>query len=217
MQNNLEPIRPVNTDMGRSNSMRKPFRSEIPVSTRQQSTTRAARPRHAARTGIRLAVVAIVAGFSTTASASDTNLVLIPDWTGILPLLLLLFVLLMFPANELLFKPIFRVLDERDKRTNGTRRRAGKILLDAEKTLADYELAIREVREAAERDRKSDIAGARTQSASVTAAAREQAHTQAERASRELAEALEESRVTMREQAQSIAAEAAGSVLGRPL
>ncbi len=188
--------------------------------TRQQSKTPPARPRPVSHTGIRLAAVAAVAavaGFSTTASASDTNLVLIPDWTGILPLLLLLFVLLMFPANELLFKPIFRVLDERDKRTNGTRRRAGKILLDAEKTLADYELAIREVREAAERDRKADITGARTQSASVTAAAREQARAEAERAGRELAEALEESRVTMREQAQSIAAEAARSVLGRPL
>ena len=190
------------------------------MSTRQQSKTPAPRRHPAARAGLRFAVITAIAvgvGFPTAASASDANLVLIPDWTGILPLLLLLFVLLMFPANELLFKPIFRVLDERDKRTNGTRQRAEKIMLDAEKTLADYEHAIREVREEAEGTRKSEIAGARTQSASVTATAREQAQADAERASRELAEALEESRVVMREQAESIATEAAGSVLGRPL
>jgi len=112
------------------------------VRIRQDTNTRATGWRHAIDIafGLRLAAcIAIVAGFSTTASAADANLVLIPDFTGILPLLLLLFVLLMFPANELLFKPIFRVLDERGKRTNGTRRRANKILLDAEKTLADYE------------------------------------------------------------------------------
>ncbi len=167
--------------------------------------------------GVSLAAIAIVGTFSAPAFASDTNLVLIPDWTGILPLLLVFFVLLMFPANELLFKPIFRVLDEREKRTNGTRRRADKITRDAETTLADYERAVRDVREESERDRKSDVAVARKENASVTAAAREQVRAEAERAGRELAEALEESRVVMREQAESIASEAAASVLGRPL
>jgi F-type H+-transporting ATPase subunit b len=162
------------------------------------------------------AFVAVVA-VSTPASASDANLVLLPDWTGILPLLLVLFVLLMFPANELLFKPIFRVLDEREKRTDGTRRRAEKVMRDAEETLGNYERAVRDVREESERDRKSAVAVARTENAAVTATVREQAQAEAERAGRELAEALEESRVVMREQAESIASDAAARVLGRPL
>jgi len=164
-------------------------------------------------------LVFAVAAVSTLArpAAASTNLELVPDFFGILPLLILFFVLLMFPANALLFKPIFRVLDEREKRTNGTRQRAEKIMRDAEETLANYERAVRDVRDEAERDRKSNVATARTENASVTAEARSQAQAEAERAGRELAAALEESRVVMREQAESIAAEAAARVLGRPL
>jgi F-type H+-transporting ATPase subunit b len=186
------------------------------VRTRDHTKTQAYQPTRLVRTASQLAAV-MIAIISTPASAADANLVLIPDWTGILPLLLLLFVLLMFPANELLFKPIFRVLDERDKRTKGTRLRADKILRDAETALTDYKQAIREVREEAERDRKSEVGLARTENASLTTAAREQAQGEADRASSELAAALEEARVVMREQAESIAIEAATSVLGRPL
>ena len=38
--------------------------------------------------------------------------------------LIVLFVLLVFPVNKLLFHPIFRVLDERDARIEGARKRA---------------------------------------------------------------------------------------------
>ncbi|MFP8880642.1 MAG: hypothetical protein AAEJ52_08575 [Myxococcota bacterium] len=184
--------------------------------TRHQTKTGAHQRLCAACAVLAFALVA-VAAVATPASASDTNLVLLPDWTGILPLLLALFVLLMFPANELLFKPIFRVLDEREKRTDGTRRRAERIMRDAEETLVKYERAVGDVREESERDRKTDVGVARKENASVTSAAREQAQAEAERAGRELAEALEESRVVMREQAESIASEAAARVLGRPL
>lgn len=199
--------------------MRKSSQSGVPVRTRHHTKTRANQHCRAPGnfSGVSLVAVAIIGTFSAPAFASDTNLVLIPDWTGILPLLLVFFVLLMFPANKLLFKPIFRVLDEREKQTSGTRRRADKIMRDAETTLADYERAVRDVREEAERDRKSDVAVARQENASVTVAAREQAQAEAERAARELAEALEDARVVMREQAESIASEAAASVLGRPL
>ncbi len=194
--------------------------------TRHQPRDRASQARHQHETprctprltSAAFVVAALgVAVFANPALASDTNLVLVPDWTGILPLLLALFVLLMFPANALLFKPIFRVLDEREKRTDGTRKRADKIMRDAEETLAKYEQAVRDVREEAERDRKSGVATARTENAAVTAAAREQAQAEAERTGRELAEALEESRAVMRQQAESIATEAAARVLGRPL
>ena len=175
------------------------------------------RPRTMVRGRLVQCVTLFTAASASPAWGADTNLVLIPDWTGILPLLLALFVLLMFPANALLFKPIFRVLDERENRTTGTRKRADKIMQDARETLAKYEQAVRDVREESERDRKSHIATARTENAALTASAREQAQAEAERAGLELAQALEQSRVIMREQAESIATEAAARVLGRPL
>lgn len=191
----------------------------------RQTTAHRASPPHCRRSWTRcaraqirtLCAALLLATSAGSASASDANLVLLPDWTGILPLLIALFVVLVFPANALLFKPIFRILDERENRTSGTRKRAEKIMHDARETLEKYERAIRDVREQAEHDRKSHIATARAENAALTAAAREQAQSQAERAGRELAEALDESRAIMREQAESIATEAAARVLGRPL
>ncbi len=63
--------------------------------------------------------------FAGTAAASDGGLVLLPDLTGKLPILIVLFVLLVYPVNAILFKPIFQVLDAREEKTTGTRKRAG--------------------------------------------------------------------------------------------
>ena len=151
------------------------------------------------------------------AFATTGELVLVPDFTGKLPALIALFAALIWPANQLLFKPIFKVLDERAEKTEGRRQRAARIMHDAEETLANYESAIREVRGESERDRKEFIANARTQNASVTAEARGDAEREVERARESLAAALTEARGALREQAESLATEAASRVLGRPL
>ncbi len=128
-----------------------------------------------------------------------------------------MFVLLIFPANALLYKPIFRVLDERKARTAGTRQRAEKIMSDAEETLAEYERAVREVRLEAEDDRKRQAGLAREENASVTAAARAEAESEMERAGSEIAAALAQARQTLRTETQSLADQAASRVLGRAL
>lgn len=151
------------------------------------------------------------------AQASDGGLVLMPEFTGKFPILVVLFVLLVGPANLLLFKPIIAVLDERQARTVGTRKRADKIMTDANNTLADYERAVREVREEAETDRKAQASTARTESAAATAAARAESERVMEGARSELSEALEQARQTLRSEAQGLANEAASRVLGRTL
>ena len=155
--------------------------------------------------------------FAGTAAASDGGLVLLPDLTGKLPVLIVLFVLLVYPVNAILFKPIFQVLDAREEKTTGTRKRAGKIIGDAEETLAKYESAVREVRAEAEQARKSEAAAAREENATMVGAARAEAERQLERARTELEEALAQSRKTLRAGAQSLANEAASRVLGRAL
>ncbi len=155
--------------------------------------------------------------FANHAAASDATLELVPDFTGQLPLLLVLFVLLMIPVNALLIKPIFRALADRDEQTTGTRGRAEKIMRDADEALAEYEHAVREVREEAERDRKRRAASAREENAAVTAAARTEAGIQLARATDELTAALEQSRQGLRADAESLAGEAAARVLGRSL
>lgn len=157
---------------------------------------------------------------ASTAQASEGSLQLLPTFTDLLgkfPLLIALFVLLIFFANGLLYKPIFRVLDERQARTAGTRKRAEQIVSSADETLSNYKRAVRDVREEAESDRKRQAALAREENASVTAAARAETESEMERAQREISEALEQARQTLRADAQSLAREAASRVLGRSL
>lgn len=155
--------------------------------------------------------------FAGAAAASEGGLVLLPDLTGKLPILVVLFGILVYPVNAILFKPIFRVLDAREERTSGTRKRAEKILMDAEETLAKYEGAVREVRAEAERARKGEAAAAREANATVVETARAEAERQLDRARTELEEVLAQSRQTLRAGAQSLADEAASRVLGRAL
>ncbi|MFB3117703.1 MAG: ATP synthase F0 subunit B, partial [Myxococcota bacterium] len=155
--------------------------------------------------------------FAGAAAASEGDLVLLPDFIGKLPILILFFALLVVPVNAILFKPIFEVLDAREERTTGTCKRAEKIMNDAEKTLANYERAVREVRADAEQARKREAVAARQENRTVVDAARADAERHFERARTELAAALEQSRQTLRADAQSLADEAASRVLGRAL
>ena len=84
-------------------------------------------------------VTACISFAAAPAFAATGELVLVPDFTGKLPALIALFAALIWPANQLLFKPIFKVLDDRAEKTEGRRQRAARIMHDAEETLANYE------------------------------------------------------------------------------
>ncbi len=148
--------------------------------------------------------------------ASEDNLVLVPD-PRLLVALLLLFILLVPPVNALLLRPVFRVLDDREDRIAGTRRRADKVSADADEILARYEQAVRDVRDEAERDRKQRLLAARSEAATQTAAARAAADQDSDRARREIAAALANARQSLRPHAERLAREAAARVIGRSL
>jgi len=151
------------------------------------------------------------------AAASEGGLVLLPDWFGKLPILIVLFALLTYPVNAILFKPIFQVLDAREEKTTGTRNRAEKVMASAEQTLAEYEQAVREVRAESEQARKRAAADAREENSTVVDEARAESERHLEQARTELAAALVQSRETLGANAQGLADEAASRVLGRPL
>jgi F-type H+-transporting ATPase subunit b len=128
-----------------------------------------------------------------------------------------LFLLLIFPVNKLLFRPVFRVLDERDLRIEGARKRAEEVGAQAEATLDRYRSAVRSAREEAESGRKEALEGARREQAQLTGSARSEAETEISHAREEVAGALVDARSQLREQAQELAREAAARVLGRSL
>jgi F-type H+-transporting ATPase subunit b len=131
--------------------------------------------------------------------------------------LIVLFVLLVFPVNKLLFHPVFRVLDERDARIEGARKRADEVGAEAEATLGRYRSAVRSAREEAESGRKQVLEETRREQAQLTGGVRSEAEAEISRAREQVAEALEDARSQLREQARELAQEAATRVLGRSL
>ena len=150
------------------------------------------------------------------ARASEGNLELLPD-LGMLAVLVLLFGALIYPVNNLILKPIFRVLDEREERIAGTRRRAEQLAADAEQTLQRYERAVREARQEAERERKQAVEAARSAGTSDTKGVRSEAESQVSHAREEMGTALAEARSVLRTQSTDLAREIASRALGRAL
>jgi F-type H+-transporting ATPase subunit b len=162
-----------------------------------------------------IAALALATLIAAPARAAE-ELVLIPDG-NLLLVLIGLFVVLIFPVNALIFKPIFRALDERAGRIDGARQRASHIDDEASQVLGRYEEAIREARGDAETGRKAQISEARDEQNTIAASARSEAEQKVEQARGELARALEEARQGLRASAESLARDAAQKILGRAL
>jgi F-type H+-transporting ATPase subunit b len=150
------------------------------------------------------------------AASSEGGLVLVPD-PPLLLALIALFVALIAPVNALVFKPLLRVLDEREERIAGTRSHAAKLEGKAEELLARYERSVAETRETSERERRTLLEEVRAEAQRETAAARGEAESRIEASRREVAVALESARETLRGQSADLAREAAAQVLGRAL
>ena len=173
-----------------------------------------------------LALIGFFAGISPSAFAAD-KLELIPDYAlfgliggeglGSLWIMLIAFVVIIFPLNALIYQPIFRALDERAARIGGARDRSRQLEGEADAVLERYESALRDARSEAESARQTQLAGARDEQARLTAAARSEAEGELERARTELGRSLEEARASLRASADDLANAAAEQILGRSL
>ncbi len=152
---------------------------------------------------------------ATPSAAAGGALEIFPDVRFVY--LLLLFVVMIFPVNKLLFAPLLRVLDERRERIEGARGRAEQIAKEADSVLAQYETAVRGATEEAEADRRSRVEAARREQVEATGSVRADAETRITAARDDVARMLEEARGELRGQAEELAREAASRVLGRPL
>jgi len=163
----------------------------------------------------RFAAASVLLLSASPALASE-SLNLQPD-LPILGGLIVGFALLILPANQLIFKPIFRALDERRSRIEGARNRARQIERDADNVLADYQARIREARAEADQTRKEQIDAAREEHAVLTLAARSDAEGQIDRARQTLAGELASAREATRAGVRDLAQAAAEQILGRSI
>ena len=97
------------------------------------------------------------------------------DGLGTLWIMLMGFVVLIFPLNAMMFQPIFRALDERAERIQGARDRSTQLQSEADAVLDRYETAIREARSESESQRQGQLATAREEQAALTTQARSDA------------------------------------------
>jgi F-type H+-transporting ATPase subunit b len=179
--------------------------------------------KHAVAISITLVFAMFVAGH---AAASD-NLQLLPDYGlfnlfgesyfGDLWIMIIGFVLLIFPLNQLIFKPIFQSLDRRAERINGARARSVDLQKQADAVLDRYETSIREARGESEQARQAGLLRAREEQATLTAEARGEAERELVSARAELGRSLEDARASLRSTAEELAGAAAEQVLGRAL
>jgi F-type H+-transporting ATPase subunit b len=150
------------------------------------------------------------------ALASEGGLRIFPQLPA-LPILLALFVALIFPVNALLLRPLLRVLDERLQRIEGARERAENLSAQAEETLGRYRHAIEAARNEADEERKGVVEAARGAQSQLVSEARTEAEREQERARAEVEQASEQARASLRRDAELLAREAAQRILGRDL
>ncbi len=166
----------------------------------------------AGSTAVAIAALTLIADPAHAAGALN----LIPD---LVPLLLIMaaFLLLIVPLNQLLFKPLFGVLDEREARIAGARRRGDQLQEQAEEVLGRYQESVRLVRDESEADRRRQIERARQEHSTITAEARTSAEDEVERGREAIRSSLGDAREQLRSSAESLARDAAQQILGRSL
>jgi len=140
---------------------------------------------------------------------------LVPDGTLILHIIIVL--IMMFILNHTLFKPINRILEEREKRTRGRSNEAQDILRRVEEKLRHYESALREeraegyrlmeqVRAEAMRQRQEKLNGVREEVNQLIATEKANIDSQAK-----------SSRAVLQRDSRSFAADIGAQILHRPL
>jgi F-type H+-transporting ATPase subunit b len=149
------------------------------------------------------------------AAASD-DLNLTPD-VFITTILLVAFVAIMFPLNSLIFRPLLQIMDEREDKITGARRRAASIEAQATEALSRYEDALRVAREEAMQERRAQLEAARADLLTTTRRAKAEAAQELENVREELDASLRDARETLRDGSEELARLAAERILGRSL
>lgn len=160
--------------------------------------------------------ISAIALAAAPAAASSGGIEIFPQ-IGPLIVLVVFFAVLIWPANQLLWRPLLRVFDERRERIAGTRARAEKIASEAEDVLSAYQASVERARLGAESERAKILEAARREQGQVTADARRSAEAEVAAAREAVGAAFERARSDLQGAARELGREAAARVLGRPL
>ena len=136
-----------------------------------------------------------------------------PD--GSLVFVLLLFLLFVFVMNRLLFRPIGRILDQRQTLTVGAANDARAAARRYEMRLNEYEVTIRQARAESYKRLEAQRAAALEARRLVVEAAKQQTAAEIAQAKAEIQRQAEQARTTLATESQQIAEDISRTILGR--
>jgi len=136
-----------------------------------------------------------------------------PD--GSLVLVLILFLLFVFVMNRMLFRPVSRILDERQTLTTGAADEARAAARRYENKLGEYDATIRQARAESYKRLEASRAAALDQRRQVVEAAKQQTSEEIARAKAEIQRQADAARATLETESRQIAENISRTVLGR--
>lgn len=127
------------------------------------------------------------------------------------------FFILMFVLNVLLFKPVRKVLADREQELSSARKKAADVDSDVQEKMALYEARLREVKARAHDERSVMIKDAQAEEAATLEGARKEASDALGSIKSKVAKEAADAKNLLREQARALSLEICEKVLGRSL
>lgn len=146
---------------------------------------------------------------------AENSIQLVPDGTIFLHIAIIL--VMVYVLNATLFKPINKILEEREKSTRGRSGEANEILRRVEDGLSNYERTLREARAEGYRLMEQERASAMSERQKMLNAIREEVGHNLDEQKKELSAQAEEARLTLATDSRRLAAEIGAQILHRQL
>ena len=151
----------------------------------------------------------------TLVAFAENSIQLVPDGTLFLHILIIL--VMVFVLNATLFKPINRILEERERRTRGRSGEAHDILQRVEEKMTLYERTLREARAAGYQLMEQERVAALSERQTKLDAVKNEISRSVMGQKEEIHAQVEEARATLDKEARRIAAEIGSQILHRPI
>ncbi len=151
----------------------------------------------------------------TLLAFAENSIQLVPDGTLFLHILIIL--VMVFVLNATLFKPINRILEERERRTRGRSGEAHDILQRVEEKVTLYERTLREARATGYQLMEQERAAALSERQASLNAVKDEINSSVAEQKEAIHAQVEDARATLEQEARRIAAEIGSQILHRPI
>jgi F-type H+-transporting ATPase subunit b len=145
----------------------------------------------------------------------ENSIQLVPDGTLVFHIILI--VLMVFVLNATLFKPVNKILEERERRTHGRSGEAQEILMRVESSIEKYERSLREARGEGYQLLEQQRAEAMSRRQSQVGSLREELGQRVEEEKDAIQHQAEDARASLEGDTARIAGEISQQILGRPV